>query len=102
MKGFPKRLNSKFDYYYIKEHFPKEQWIPCWKALLNNTKNWFFTKELQKKEEGISDENHKVIESTDEKNVTHYLQYELKDDKSCDMHRLGFTESEIKAVINDV
>lgn len=30
MVGFPKHLNTKEDYMYIKENFPTEQWKPYW------------------------------------------------------------------------
>ena len=104
MKGFPKHLNTKQDYIYIKENFPKEEWQPVWRQLLANTKNWFCTGTLNDKSEGVTDGTHKVIESTskdceDEKNV--YYQYELRQDKSCDMLRLGFTEAEVKTALEE-
>lgn len=102
MKGFPKHLNTKQDYIYIKDNFPKEEWQPVWKSLLENTKNWFCTGTLTDKNTGKTDSTHKIVESAsregEEEKVVYY-QYELQTDKSCDLLRLGFTEEEVKSAI---
>lgn len=99
MKGFPKHLNSKQDYEYIKANFPKTEWQPCWKALLSESKQWFYTGTLNAAADGITDETHKIITSKDNDNDDIYMQYELKTDTSSDMIRLGFTEDEINSAL---
>ena len=66
MKGFPKHLNSKQDYIYIRENFPDEQWKPVWQGLLGGQKNWFCVGKLDSKEAGITDSTHKIIESVNQ------------------------------------
>ena len=100
MKGFPKHLNTKQDYLYIKDNFPSDLWKPAWQELLDTKKNWFCTGKLDSKDAGITDKTHKVVESVqDEK--TEYYQYELQVDTSCNMVRLGFTEAEVRAALNE-
>ena len=103
MKNFPKHLNSKADYEYIRKYFPREQWEPKWRALLENTKQWFFTHELPSEEAGITDATHKIVVSQpqQEGEATKYLQYELRDDPSCDLYRLGFTADYVTRVLEE-
>ena len=106
MKNFPKHLNSKADYEYIREHFPRAEWLPCWKALLTNRKNWFATGMLDSKEAGIEDATHRIrADTANAKNegaedTYTYYQEELKDDASSDFFRMRFTEEEVKAAIS--
>ena len=99
MKGFPKHLNSKADYEYIKANFPAEQWKPCWHELLDNKYQWFSTGNVEKGG-GTTDATHKVVTSKDIDGNDVYTQYEYRENPLCDMNRLGFTEDEIKAAIN--
>jgi hypothetical protein len=97
MVGFPKYLNSKEDYYYIKDHFSTELWKPAWQALIDESKGWFVTGEVKSVEAGVTDDTHKVIEEkgTGETSETKYYQYELQTNPTCKMLRIGFTEDEI-------
>ena len=99
MKGFPKHLNSKADYEYIKANFPAEQWKPCWQELLDSRYQWFSTGNVSK-DGGTTDSTHKVEASKDIDDNNVYTQYEYRENPLCDMNRLGFTEDEIKAAIN--
>ena len=99
MVGYPKHLNTKKDFLYVKEHFPKEMWIGDFKALLSDMRNWFFEKELSSKEEGIEDDTHKVVEMEDmDKNIT-YSQYVYQVNPQCRLFKLGFTEEEVQELI---
>lgn len=40
MQGFPRRLNSRFDYEYVRAHYPPEQWAPVWQKLLDSRFLW--------------------------------------------------------------
>ena len=98
MRGFPKHLNSKADYEYIKANFPAEQWKPCWQELLDNKYQWFSTGNVAKGD-GVTDITHKVEVSKDLDGTDVYTQYEYKENPMCDMNRLGFTEDEVKAAL---
>ena len=42
MIGYPKHLNTKADYEYVRSNFPKEIWENDFRALLETTHDWFF------------------------------------------------------------
>lgn len=103
MKGYPKRLNTKSDYEYVRKNFPASQWVPDWQALLDTEKDWVPTGELESADAGITDDTHKVTEqtNTDEggEAVTTYTQWELQIIPTCKLLRLGFTEEYVAEVI---
>ena len=98
MRGFPKHLNSKADYEYIRSNFDESQWKPCWQELLDNKYQWFSTGNVEKGG-GTTDATHKVITSKDMDGNDVYTQYEYRENPLCDMNRLGFTEEEVKAAL---
>lgn len=97
MRGFPKHLNSKADYYYIKENFPASKWKPHWQQLLDERFGWFWTNDLESAEEGITDDTHKVVENKGTDGTTTYAQYELKENPDAKIFRIGFTVEEVEA-----
>lgn len=101
MKGIPKHLNTKFDYEYIRKNFPKEEYIPFFQQLLETEKAWFFTKELQDGEIGLSDDTHKIeiqlAMGENEKNKRY--QYELKDNPHSLLKAIGYTKEEVQEII---
>jgi len=104
MVGYPKHLNSRADYDYVRQNFPAEQWLPSYKSLLTNTEEWFFTKNLNSKAEGIEDDTHKIIVNTTtaaegEEAVETYAQYELRVNENAKIFRMGFTVQEVEAII---
>lgn len=100
MKGFPKFLNTKADYEYIKDNFPAEQWKPRWQNLLDERKNWFPTGQVESEEAGITDDTHKVVKYEDtSEGTTAYTQMELQDDPNSTLFRLGFTVEEVEAAL---
>lgn len=102
MRGLPKKLNSKYDYIYIKENFPRSEWVPAWEQLVAESKNWFFTEKLAKETDGIVDDTHRVEVGKDSEGNTEYYQYELRTDQSSDMIRLGFTAAEVRTALGEV
>ena len=98
MKGFPKHLNSKADYEYIRSNFDESQWKPCWQELLDNKYQWFSTGNVENGK-GVTDATHKVEASKDIDGNDVYTQYEYRENPLCDMNRLGFTEDEVKAAL---
>lgn len=110
MKGYPKNLNTKADYEYVKANFAPEEYLPDFQSLLDTMYDWFFVKELTSEEEGITDDTHKVIVSKEERPatvegeeqtiITTYAQYEYRINPTCKLHALGYTEEEVRAVVN--
>lgn len=100
MQGFPKTLNSKEDYLYIKENFDKSLWLPEFQNLLDSYKDWFFVSNLDSEDEGTTDDTHKVVVSENEDTTT-YAQYELQENPTAKIFRLGFTVDEVTAIVNE-
>lgn len=101
MRGFPKSLNSKEDYQYVRENFSDDEWRPVWQALLDTANDWFFVKELVDDETAPEGENFKVVESektgTEEKIRS---VYELRENPTCKLLQLGFTKAEVEAALS--
>lgn len=104
MKGLPKHMNSKYDYLYIKETLPDDEWKPYWRALLTESKTWVDLGEINESE-AVTDNAHKIEHFTEknndgtEKATVH--QYELRTDMSSDMIRLGFTAAEVRTALGE-
>lgn len=98
MVGFPKHLNSKADYEYVKNNFPSTQWKPAFQELLDSQQQWFNTGKVTGK--GVTDVTHKVIinEPMGDIPAVSY-QYELKDDPNCTLLQLGFTVDDVQAAL---
>lgn len=99
MVGYPKYLNSKADYLYVKDNFDKAYWEKDFQALLDTQEDWFFDKDLDSKEDGIEDDTHKIVENTigtGDDAVTTYAQYVYQTNPHCKLLKLGFTANEIK------
>lgn len=102
MVGFPKWLNTKEDYLYVREHFPREQWEPVFRALLDERMQWLNVGLLESEADGITDETHKVITvDGDNGALKQYYQYEYKEDRNCRLFRLGFTVEEVKNIVSN-
>jgi len=104
MKGFPKHLNSKFDYYYIKDNFPESKWKPYWQLLLDDRFRWMDDHELEDPSEGIVDETHRIEERTSTnpetgEEVTVYIQQEYKKNPGSNFWRMGFTLEEVEEAL---
>lgn len=102
MKGYPHHLNTKADYLFVHENFPREKWLPDFQALLDSRQDWFFEKHLESKGEGIEDETHKIVEfqENEEAPVT-YDQYVLREYEGALIFRLGFTVEEVEELIKE-
>jgi hypothetical protein len=101
MVGFPKYLNSRHDYEFIRQQFPEDVWRPRWQALLDSAYDWAPAGQLLDGEAGVTDESHRVVEIHDP--VTGELkerwQYVSDIDSNAELFRLGFTVEEITAVM---
>lgn len=97
MKGFPKNLNTKADYMYVKANFHKSLWKPEFEKLLETTHMWIEDKELGENEVAQLGDNYKVVEIQKEgSEETIRVQFKNIPNPNCKMKRLGFTEKEIK------
>lgn len=103
MVGFPKWLNTKEDFLYIREHFPREQWEPVFQALLDERMAWLNVGRLKNEADGIADKAHKVFIVGGEEDGTpvQYYQYEYKEDENCRLFRLGFKADEVQQLLID-
>ena len=98
MVGYPKFLNTKEDYEFVRANFPKEQWESDFKALLNERYEWFNLGEIEG--EGVTDDTHKVVEDKrDDETVVRY-QYEYKENENARIYRLGYTVEEVENILN--
>lgn len=100
MRGYPKNLNTKKDYEYVRANFPAEEWKPDWQKLLDTMKDWFFEGNLESKDDGVVDETHKIVESGQGEEKT-YAQYVLEVNPTCKLLQLGFTEAEVMAALSE-
>lgn len=102
MRGFPKALNTKEDYLYIKENFDKTLWQPEWQALLDTLSDWFFVRVLDTDEEAPEGDNYKIVESEqgegEEKTITRSL-YEFKENEHAKLFELGFTVKQVQKAL---
>jgi len=101
MVGFPKHLNTKEDYEYVRTHFPKSEWEEHFQALLDDMNDWFFDSYLEDGDTGITDSTHKVLEeeredSEDKKRAQYVYRY----NPTCTLAQIGYTEAEVKAILN--
>jgi hypothetical protein len=94
MKGYPKHLNTKQDYEYVRKNFPKRKWEKDFQALLESEKAWQVTKSLTKEENGVVDNTHKVIDAEDVR-----VQMELKVDLNSRIKQLGYSRENVEAIL---
>lgn len=98
MKGFPKNLNTREDYEYVRANFTAEEWKPEWQALLDTMSDYFFVKTLEEGEEAPEGDGYKVQESEQDGVTTRSL-YQLQENPACKLLRLGFTKAEVKEAL---
>jgi hypothetical protein len=100
--GYPKYLNTKEDYLYVKDNFPREEWETDFQLLLDTRMAWLNVGQINPPEEGITDETHKVVtvgEDDMSMGPIQYYQYEYKEDPNCTLLRLGFTVVEVETIL---
>lgn len=100
MRGYPKHLNTKADYLYVIEQFPKEDWKKDLQDLIDSSKDWITTGEVESVAKGKTDKTHRVLEETDEESkTTKYLQQELQEIPTAKIFKLGFTIKEVQSYL---
>lgn len=98
MVGYPKFLNTKEDYEFVRVNFPREQWESDFKALLNERYEWFNLGEIE--DEGVTDDTHKVVEDKRGDETVVRYQYEYKENENARIYRLGYTVEEVEGILN--
>jgi hypothetical protein len=61
MRGKPHSLNSKSDYYYIKDNFESDYWKPLWENMYELRMEWIPGELLDSPDDGIVDNTHRVV-----------------------------------------
>ena len=46
MVGYPKYLNTKDDYEFVRKNFPKDMWQSAFESLLDTRRDWFSEGEI--------------------------------------------------------
>lgn len=95
MVGYPKYLNTKADYEFVRANFPKEKWEGAFQSLLDTRCNWFNHGEING--EGISDDTHKIV--VDEETGKKY-QYVYEENPNCRMNQIGYTVKELNKILS--
>jgi hypothetical protein len=99
MRGFPKHLNTKADYEYVRTKFSEEQWGPAWQALQDSRFVWETTGIVALEKDGKTDDTHRTIAAQDEDGKAEFHQQELTEDKNARLFRLGFTVEDVEKVL---
>jgi hypothetical protein len=85
----------------LKQDYPQE--LAAWLQDIYDYKDcWLMTSKLEEGDDGITDDTHKVVETTDQESgdVKERYQYEFVEDPNWYAFRLGFTTSdEVKEMI---
>jgi len=102
MIGYPTHLNTKADYKYIREHFPKEKWLPHFQALLATKDNFFAVKTLDEKAAGIESKTKKVAEQENGDDILERVQLELKPDPNSKLLKIGFSVADIESALQAI
>jgi len=90
MKGFPKHLNTRADYEYVRDNFPAEQWGPAWQSLLDTRFSWL----------PASGAEPKGIELREVEQDGQVVGQEAwVEDKNAKIFRLGFTVAEVQKAL---
>ena len=112
MVGFPKNLNTKYDYEYVREHLDelggetaKSKLRAEYQALIEGASCWYPEKEIASEAEGVTDDTHKIVTEqagTGDEATTKYMQMVYKTNEDAKIFRIGFTVSEVQDLIKSL
>lgn len=97
MRNYPKALNTRTDYEYVRRHFNKDLWKKDFETLLETQYDWFFDRVLSDDETEESGFFQKVI--TDPQTGERTL-YVWKENPNCKLLQLGYTAEEVTEILN--
>lgn len=101
MVGYPKRLNTKEDYEYVRTHFHKVEWEKDFENLLTTQYDWFFVRELGVDEKiDVGDERQYKIVTDEERGVNSL--YEWQYNENCKLAKVGYTVAEVEGILKEV
>jgi hypothetical protein len=102
MYELPLILNTKEDFRNVKRDFSKAIWKEQLQRLKDNQYEWLEKKELKNEGDGITNATHRVVVwRNDAGEVIKVIQEQYKKDPSCRLKRLGFTEEEVDASLEE-
>lgn len=104
MRGCPRIFATKQDFLNGIETYPEETKAEL-RRLIAGRFEFVPTDELAEGEEGIEDENHQIIKTTETdpktgKQVTKRIQLERQEDANARLFRLGFTVDEAERLVS--
>ena len=95
---YPRILQTKNDYEFVRTHFPKKMWERDFELLLETTRDWFFVREVEAGEwNPIQSATQKV--EVNMETGRKYL-YEWRTNPNAKIFRIGYTEDEVIAILN--
>lgn len=104
MRGCPRTFATKQDYLNGIETYPEETKAEL-RRLIAGRFEFVPVKELAAEEEGVEDENHQIMESTETdsetgKQVQKGIQLEKRESENARLFRLGFTLEEAEKLVS--
>ena len=100
MRDYPKHLNTKQDYGYVIENFPREKWEKDLQALLETRWAWMPIGELADGEAGVFVAGEKAVAETENADGTvTRTQYEKKINPTAEIFKIGFTVVEVEELL---
>ena len=99
MKGYPKRLSTKADYEYVRDHFPEKKWKRDWQALIDDETKWIADHAPMDSKSVVTESDTKKIiaaEDTGERTLVEY-----KSDPQARLYRLGFTKQDVQKSLDN-
>lgn len=96
MVGYPKCLNTREDYEFVRTNFSKEDFRQDFQNLLDTMGDWFNMGKLSDGEQGKTDDTHKIVKDAE---TGDSYQYEFKVNPNCRLFQLGYTEEYVKKIL---
>jgi len=97
MKGYPKRLSTKADYEYVRDHFPEKKWRRDWQALIDDETKWIADPVPMDSESTVAESDTKkiIVAEDGERTLVEY-----KSDPQARLYRLGFTKQDVQKALD--
>lgn len=100
MKGYPKHLNTKADYEYVRQNFPRFAWKKDFEDLLTSSKDWVNMGEITG--DCVTDDTHKVVTDAEmDSGEKKSYQFELKENPTAKIFRIGYTVDEVEKILQE-
>lgn len=103
MQGFPNHLNNRYDYEFIRAHFPPDRWRPAWRALLDGRFVWADAQELTDGQSGVADEDNRAVDlaPAGPDKPRRRVQQTRRENPAAKLFRLGFTVAEVLEALGE-